>query len=196
MANEDGIIIEPINLDRKIEFRSGFVLPIKVRPVVIMQGFNGPWSHRAFKSAFPKENLGQVITDDSYSIDFDVPYGTDVNAAKCGIVQWTHTSNQCYEGDEFERGMKSSPSQIMIKHGDHSTLYAHLGDFERDFVIGELVEQGQPIAKTGKSGWVGKTPHLHFEVCTNGDYSKYRMSYRFEFEDFDGPLEHRIIFAE
>jgi len=44
--------IEKISLERKIEMKTGFILPILVRPVKIMQGFNGPWSHCAFRFLF------------------------------------------------------------------------------------------------------------------------------------------------
>ncbi|MFA5856703.1 MAG: M23 family metallopeptidase [Candidatus Pacearchaeota archaeon] len=199
--------IERIKLERVLEIKTGFNLPIK-NPVKIMQGFNGPWSHFSFAYKF---NGVDFIHDDSYSIDFETPFGTPVHATKSGRVLGFVKSNRFYDGLDFEKGARIGPSFIIFNHGDCYSLVSHLGEFEPTIKRGYNVKQGEKVALSGKTGWIGPKPHIHFEVfdteTTNPllmNLIKYeanenaqlrypRISQPFFFEDYKESLEHEDI---
>lgn len=148
--------------------RSGYIYPVSYRPIKIFQGYNGPYSHMAFYTILPSTGERGVIQDDRFSLDFEVPSGTEVVAAKNGIVSGiTHNRTNWYRGLDVEIGMKEIPNVLYLLHNDGSrTVYSHLEAFSITLMMGNAVRQGQPIARTGLSGWVGPVPHLHFAALT------------------------------
>ena len=163
---------------------------LKKRPIKISQGYHGPWSHCPFKMIFPR---GEVVTDDTYSVDFEVPFDTEVFASKEGRIEKINLSEKYYEGSDFSRGIRTSPSQIIINHGDNLSLYAHLGTISDEIQQDAHIKKGQLIGKTGKTGWIGPTPHLHFEVFGPYGYVGTRLSIPCNFEDYNKSLEHSQI---
>jgi murein DD-endopeptidase MepM/ murein hydrolase activator NlpD len=69
----------------------------------------------------------------------------------------------------FDREKTVDPSRgfgnyIALKHlNGYYTYYAHLAQNSALVAVGDLVEQGQPIASVGSSG-NSSDPHLHFEL--------------------------------
>jgi murein DD-endopeptidase MepM/ murein hydrolase activator NlpD len=175
---------------RESKAQTGFVVPSLARPIKIIQGFNGPWSHFAYTISFPDF---KIPTDDSYSLDFALPFGTEVVAAKSGEVVVTQKTRGFYEGVDFKTGLRYSPSQVILRHNDGYSLYAHLGEFAPRIQRGTFVRQGEPIALTGKTGWVGPAPHLHFEVFEFDKNKCLRFSHPVRFLDYNGPLEHQLL---
>jgi len=87
-------------------------------------------------------------------IDLAAPKGTPVLASASGRV--------AYSGN----GMKGYGKVVVLKHAnDLSTVYAHNSSLE--VVMGDIVEQGQVIAKVGATGRASG-PHLHFEIRRRG----------------------------
>lgn len=168
-----------------IESKLGFILPIHLRPVDIMQGYHGPWSHKAFE--YIVKNM-TFRNDDSYSLDFRVPYGTEVIAARSGIIDAAFTSDKYYEGTDIEIGAEIWTGQIRILTRDCKIINSHIGLVAPGITKGTRVRQGQYLGHTGKSGWVGPTPHLHFEVVEGN--LLLRQSIPVRFNDYDGPLIH------
>lgn len=85
-----------------------------------------------------------------YGVDFGAAPGTDVCAARAGVVLYAGTG---YEG---------YGKLIIIEHGDgYQTLYAH----NRKLLAreGDTVRAGEVIALVGATG-NASGPHLHFEV--------------------------------
>jgi len=126
---------------------------------MISQGYNGPWSHKMIRPT----------TDQRFSLDFALPFGTDVIAARDGkITLFTEKYNQCYTGLDLEIGKDFTANLINILHSDGTmACYQHMqGGSMRslELKVGGYVKQGQLIGKTGPSGWVGEFPHLHFMV--------------------------------
>ena len=184
------IPIGKIEYDREVYCVDGFKLPIEKRPVKISQGHHGPWSHCAFKIMY----LGrEIINDDTYSVDFEVPFNTPVFSSKDGEIDGISLSERFYEGLDFKEGMRTCPSMMVINHGEISSLYAHLGEIPKNIKRGYMVEKGQLIGFTGKSGWIGPTPHLHFEVFKKGRYLMTRLSLPCNFEDYQKSLEHSLL---
>jgi len=85
-------------------------------------------------------------------IDFPASRGTPVFAAESGTV--THAQwNNAYGWF------------ITIRHGNDSTMYAHLHSMA--VRVGDTVSRGQTIGTVGSTGW-STGPHLHFEIRING----------------------------
>ena len=86
-------------------------------------------------------------------IDIPAPSGTDILAAKSGVVT-TSTYNNSYG------------NYVVVSHSDGtSTLYAHM--IQRGVSKGEVVSQGQTIGYVGTTG-SSTGNHLHLEVRVNG----------------------------
>src|SRR5207237_10013760 len=96
-----------------------------------------------------------------FAYDFYMPEGTDVLAARGGVVRATR-------GDVPDRkiGREAPANYVSVDHGDGTVgWYFHLKQGGPLVKPGERVERGQRIAL---SGWTGRAmiPHLHFEVTT------------------------------
>ena len=76
-----------MKLDRTIKSIRGFIIPHFERPVKISQGYDGPWSHTSFEV---RNDYGDFlrVDDDTYSLDFELPFGTNVHAAKAGVATY------------------------------------------------------------------------------------------------------------
>lgn len=137
-------------------------------PIRIAQGFNGRFSHQAPHSRF--------------SIDFALPIGTAIHAARAGTVmdlaRYFHQS-----GENLERyGPRAN--FIRILHDDGSmAVYAHL-DYNGILVReGQHIERGQKIGLSGNTGY-STGPHLHFSVQINQDMNL--LSVPFQMQDHNG----------
>ncbi len=93
--------------------------------------------------------------------DFQIPVGVDITAARDGrVVEIREDTPDICDWEYY--GLHN---YIMIEHEDHSTaFYAHLKQYSVMVEIGDWVDQGQLIAKSGNSGFTGYRPHLHFGV--------------------------------
>jgi murein DD-endopeptidase MepM/ murein hydrolase activator NlpD len=95
------------------------------------------------------------------AVDFLMPIGTDIVAAKCGVVTKVITSNKRTIFNYF-----TCPNNEIIIRSDDGMYarYVHLQyDATPEVCVGQYVEQGQFIAYSGNSG-NSMAPHLHFEV--------------------------------
>ena len=110
----------------------------------VSQGYDGEFSHRG-----------------ALSLDFDMPEGTPVHAARSGIVAIME--------ERFDRGCPSKrceefTNEIIILHDDGTFAeYAHLRQNGAFVEEGERVEAGQLIGESGATGFANG-PHLHFSV--------------------------------
>jgi murein DD-endopeptidase MepM/ murein hydrolase activator NlpD len=96
-----------------------------------------------------------------FTVDFGMPVGTTVHAARDGVVVLVEDSHdigcalvECGQFANF----------VVLLHDDGTTgEYFHL---ERGSALvrpGERVERGQPLAQSGNTGF-STAPHLHFGV--------------------------------
>ncbi len=112
----------------------------------ILQGYGSSFSHRG---------------REEYAVDFDMPVGTPVHAARAGVVARVVESHNrgCWKD-----GCGAYANYIVILHSDGTT-----GEYYHLMQDGALVEVGDSVARGQKIGLSGNTghttmPHLHFAV--------------------------------
>ncbi len=115
------------------------------------QEFNGEYSHH------DEQNR--------YAVDFIVPVGTPVLAARSGIVMETIAN---YDGGGQNAKLYASRANfIRILHDDGSmALYAHLKENGILVNAGQRVVLGEVIGYSGNTGF-SSGPHLHFALQIN-----------------------------
>ncbi|RYY56576.1 MAG: M23 family metallopeptidase [Chitinophagaceae bacterium] len=115
----------------------------------VVQGYGGLFSHSHIAA-----------------IDFAMPVGTPVHAARSGTVfSFRDDSDEGGVGESYKR----KANYLMIRHDDGSFgCYWHLA-LNGVLVKKGRVEKGQPIALSGATGLVVR-PHLHFSVKRRLNY--------------------------
>ncbi|MGB1309223.1 MAG: M23 family metallopeptidase [Oceanihabitans sp.] len=122
-----------------------YLLPFqKGETYKLSQGYNGTISH---------QNKNQL--------DFTMPVGTKITAARAGIVFKVldrfnkHCSTeQCAKYNNY----------IYVYHNDGTFAeYLHIKQNGAKVKVGDIIKQGQIIAESGNVGW-STGPHLHFSV--------------------------------
>jgi len=112
----------------------------------VIQGYGSRFSHTGLEK---------------FAVDFNMPVGTPVHAARAGIVARIEESHSrgCWED-----GCGKFANFIIILHGDGTTgEYFHLSKYGAIVEVGENVAQGQKIGHSGNTGHT-TMPHLHFAV--------------------------------
>jgi murein DD-endopeptidase MepM/ murein hydrolase activator NlpD len=96
-----------------------------------------------------------------YTVDFGMPVGTPVHAARDGVVALAEDSHDvgCWR-EECGR----LANFIVLLHADGTTgEYFHLRRGSVQVRLGERVERGELLAFSGNTGYT-TAPHLHFGV--------------------------------
>ena len=92
------------------------------------------------------------------AVDFKMPIGTSVVAARAGIVV------ALQEGYSDNNGVDLQENYVFIKHSDGTIgRYFHLTRLGALVEVGDSVRQGHEIARSGNTGQ-SPMPHLHFDV--------------------------------
>lgn len=103
--------------------------------------------------------------DSYYAVDVAMPIGTDIFAARGGIVFDVAASN-FRSGLDVERDGPAA-NVVRILHDDGTyAIYAHLNTNSIRVRQGDRVQRGQYIADSGNTGF-SSGPHLHFAVVRN-----------------------------
>lgn len=122
-----------------------YELPIAPgREVLISQGYNGIFSHK-----------------DMLALDFNLPQGVPIHAARGGIVVDVvdHNTRGCPSPncEQFE-------NRVVVLHTDGTFAgYAHLQHKSAQVAVGDTVQTGHFIGRVGATGYANG-PHLHFSV--------------------------------
>jgi murein DD-endopeptidase MepM/ murein hydrolase activator NlpD len=110
----------------------------------VIQGYNGAFSHQG-----------------KFALDFAMPEGTAVHAARGGIVIRLKTDSD--QGSD-DPELANAGNYVTILHDDGSLAsYVHLRKGGTVVSAGDRVKDGQIIGYSGNTGY-STEPHLHFEV--------------------------------
>lgn len=108
------------------------------------QGYFGAWSHQQERA-----------------LDFSMPEGTSVVAARSGVVVDTQAS---YTTGGADKSFAPYANYISVEQADGTIArYLHLKPGGVLVSVGQRVKAGQAIGLSGNTGW-STQPHLHFEV--------------------------------
>lgn len=134
--------------DEKARYRIPYKIGFQAK---VGQGYEGCFTHR---------------NAEAYSLDFNMPIGTPVLAARKGRVVTIRDgfgegkNDPCY-GDKA--------NAITIRHDDGTFAdYLHLQMKTITVKLGEEVEAGRELGQSGNSGYT-TAPHLHFKVYRVAD---------------------------
>lgn len=126
-----------------------YALPFKSgRWVWVVQAYDDPRSHSGSQR---------------FAIDFGVPIGTEVLAARGGVVIGTNATSNESSRDGFKR---ARANYVWVRHPDGMIgFYLHLRHSGVAVAVGQAVKTGQLLGYSGCTGQCGG-PHLHFHVST------------------------------
>ncbi len=114
----------------------------------VTQGFNGTFTHTG---------------PDRYAVDFPMPEGTVIVAARNGTV--LASNDQATTGGIGPQFLAlEQVNWVLIRHDDGTIgSYFHLRPGGVSVRPGQTVRRGQPIGRSGFTGYATE-PHLHFHV--------------------------------
>ena len=96
-----------------------------------------------------------------FCLDFYLPQGTPIIAARLGIV--TETENG-YNKASYRRSFMPKCNYVYIRNSDgEESVYAHLAFGSVRVRVGQQVRKGQILGLSGQTGYA-TYPHLHFGV--------------------------------
>ena len=122
----------------------------------MVQGFNGGFSHYG---------------ESRYAVDFAMPVGTPIYAARGGVV--IDTEHKFNQGGSSRR-YAAYANYIVILHKDGTTgEYYHLKQHGVVVARGQHIKEGQLIGYSGNTGF-SSLPHLHFAVYQARAGGKYQ----------------------
>ena len=136
----------------------------------VLQGYGSRFSHTGLEE---------------FAVDFRMPEGTAVHAARGGLVARTEASHDigCWEDH-----CGKYANFIVILHDDGTTgEYYHLQQNGALVSPGERVEAGQKIGLSGNTGHT-TMPHLHFAVYRAAEWGR-TQSIPVRFASADGIVE-------
>ncbi|MDX1515959.1 MAG: M23 family metallopeptidase [Woeseiaceae bacterium] len=136
----------------------------------ILQGYGSRFSHRG---------------REEFAVDFDMPEGTRIHAARAGVVARVMDSNDrgCWED-----GCGRYANYIVILHSDGTTgEYYHLSQDGAFVEVGDSVNRGQLIGLSGNTGHT-TMPHLHFAVYRATSWGN-TQSIPVRFQSADGIID-------
>lgn len=124
----------------------------------------------AIASNFPvSQAFPNVVThkspDSYYAVDLVMPVGTDIFAARDGIVFDVASENFRSGLDIARDGPAANVIRVLHDDGTYA-IYAHLNWNSIRVRPGDRVQRGEYIADSGNTGF-SSGPHLHFAVLRN-----------------------------
>jgi murein DD-endopeptidase MepM/ murein hydrolase activator NlpD len=145
-----------------------YLLPFAAgRSFRVMQGQDGAFSHKG---------------DERFAIDFGLPQGEPVLAAREGLVVLVRDG---FDVGAPDSSLKLKANEIFVRHPDGTIgEYVHLQRDSMKVTLGDTITAGQTLALSGNTGYT-KGPHLHFMVFRAKD-SKSRESFPIRFTTKEG----------
>lgn len=100
-------------------------------------------------------------TGNEQAIDWEAAEGTIICAARAGVVTGVR-DNLTVGGTD--PALKTAANFVILRHDDGTYAeYLHLQPQGALVRLGDKVAEGQPIAKSGNTGY-SEGPHIHFAV--------------------------------
>lgn len=122
----------------------------------VVQGYNGGYSHHGASK---------------YALDFSMPIGTPVHAARGGVVI---DLKKHHARGGASRDLAKYANFVVILHEDGTTgEYYHLRQNGVVVSIGDRIKVGQHIGYSGNTGF-SSLPHLHFAVYKARSHGKFQ----------------------
>ncbi len=155
----------------RIQYRFRYMPGDPVASHQVAKGYQAPFPsglNFPITQAYPDSATHQT-RDSIYAVDIAMPIGTNVLAARGGVVFDVTSDN--YRGglDRKQDGPRANIVRILHEDGTFS-LYAHLNWNSIRVNPGARVRAGQYIADSGNTGY-SSGPHLHFSVQRNVGFS-------------------------
>ena len=129
--------------------------------------YRAPFSlgkHFSITQTYP-DSITHRTRDSMYAVDTSMPVGTDIVAARGGVVFDVASTN--FKGGPNAVEYADLSNLVRILHDDGTyAVYAHLNWNTIRVQPGDRVEAGQHIADSGNTGF-SSGPHLHFAVQRN-----------------------------
>jgi murein DD-endopeptidase MepM/ murein hydrolase activator NlpD len=111
------------------------------------------------------DSATHLTRDSMYAVDIAMPVGTDVVAARDGLVFDISSTN--FKGGPDADQYAELANLVRILHDDGTfAVYAHLNWNSIRVRPGDRVRAGQYIADSGNTGFTSG-PHLHFAIQRN-----------------------------
>ena len=111
------------------------------------------------------DSVTHLTRDSMYAVDIAMPVGTDIVAARGGVVFDVASTN--FKGGPDADEYADLANLVRILHDDGTyAVYAHLNWNTIRVQPGDRVKTGQYIADSGNTG-LSSGPHLHFAVQRN-----------------------------
>lgn len=140
----------------QVDYDRGYLYDLPYRKGLtyrIDQGYNGTFTHV-----------------DENALDFNMPEGTQIRAARGGVVI---AVVQQYSENCLRDECKKMANYILIYHSDGTIAdYSHIQYNGASVAVGDTVKKGDIIAISGNTGYT-RGPHLHF-ICFLPDFEKRR----------------------
>jgi murein DD-endopeptidase MepM/ murein hydrolase activator NlpD len=155
------------NLVPDVEFRFLWIPGDPASEHAPQQPYRAPFAvARDFpvSQAYPMANTHNT-PNSRYAVDFVMPIGTKVYAARSGIVFEVASTN--FRGGVDAEQFAAAANLVRIMHDDGThAVYAHLNWNTIRVRPGDRVLRGEYIADSGNTGF-SSGPHLHFAVLQN-----------------------------
>nr|WP_223214330.1 M23 family metallopeptidase [Xanthomonas cucurbitae] len=138
-----------------------YQLPFRDQPVQVDQGYGGHFSHTDLANW--------------YAVDFALPQGTPVLAARAGVVMELRQDVTAGSADDPAAG---GGNLVRLLHADGSmALYAHLAPGGMAVRLGQWVGTGERLGASGNTGY-STAAHLHFSVQRNAGLQLVSLPFR------------------
>ncbi|KCW99567.1 M23 family metallopeptidase [Xanthomonas arboricola] len=138
-----------------------YQLPFRDAPIQVDQGFGGTFSHND--------------ASNWYAVDFALPQGTAVLAAREGTVM--EVRRDVTEGGPHDQAAGAG-NLVRVLHADGSmAIYAHLAPDGVAVRPGQMVRIGERLGASGSTGF-STAPHLHFSLQRNADMRLISLPFR------------------
>jgi len=150
----------------QIPYDFGYVIGVPGAEHAPKGPYRAPFANaRAYMvSQAPPDNFTHIDPSSRYAIDFAMPEGSAVHAAREGVV--INVAHRFYKGG-LAPSSQDEANFVQILHDDGTNaIYAHLQMDSIRVQPGQRVARGEYIANSGNTGF-SSGPHLHFAVLRN-----------------------------